>query len=98
TTLVLMPVLSVLQRSLVITARRLRLTAGARTHLLLLGTLALLLKAVGFWLDRFEVVYSPRGVVFGASYTDVYASLPMLDTLAVLALLCAGACAGRTRC
>ena len=97
TTLVLMLVLSVLQRNLVITARRLRLTAGARTHLLLLGTLALLLKSVGFWLDRFEVVYSPRGVVFGASYSDVYASLPMLDALAVLALLCAGAFAVQIR-
>jgi len=97
TTLVLMLMLSVLKRSLVITARGLRLAAGARTHLLLLGTLALLLKAVGFWLERFEVVYSPRGVVFGASYTDVYASLPMLGTLAVLALLCAGACAVQIR-
>ena len=97
TTLVLMLVLSVLQRSLVITPRGLRLAAGARTHLLVLGTLALLLKAVGFWLERFEVVYSPRGVVFGASYTDVYASLPMLGALAVLALLCAGACAVQIR-
>src|SRR5712692_3230902 len=57
----------------------------------------LLLKAVGFWLDRFEVVYSPRGVVFGASYTDVYASLPMLGALTVLALLCAGACTVQIR-
>jgi uncharacterized membrane protein (UPF0182 family) len=91
-TLALLLVLSVLQRSLVVTARGPRLAAGARTHLLLLGAMVLLLKAVGFWLDRFEVVYSPRGIVFGASYTDVHASLPMLGALAVLATLCAGAC------
>jgi uncharacterized membrane protein (UPF0182 family) len=82
----------VLQRSLVLTTRGPRLAAGARTHLLVLTAALLALKAVGFWLDRFELVYSPRGVVFGASYTDIYASLPVLGALAVLAALCAGAC------
>src|SRR5262249_59924968 len=49
-------------------------------------------RAIGFWLDRFDLLYSPRGVVFGASYTDVNASLPVLSWLIALALLCAGAC------
>src|SRR5213594_3508985 len=82
----------VLQRSLVLTTRGPRLAAGARTHLLALGALALALKAVGFWLDRFELVFSPRGIVFGAAYTDIYASLPVLGALAVFAVLCAVAC------
>jgi uncharacterized protein len=82
----------VLQRSLVLTTRGPRLAAGARTHLLVLTATLLALKAVGFWLDRFELVYSPRGVVFGASYTDINASLPVLGALAVLAALCAAAC------
>src|SRR5207245_10968613 len=50
------------------------------------------LKAIGFWLDRFELVFSPRGIVFGAAYTDIYASLPVLGALAVFAVLCAVAC------
>ena len=82
----------VLQRSLVLTSRGPRLAAGARTHLLVLGAVALALKAVGFWLDRFELVFSPRGIVFGAAYTDIYASLPVLGALAVFAALCAVAC------
>ena len=82
----------VLQRSFVLTTRGPRLAAGARTHLLALGTALLLLKAVGFWLDQYEIVFSPRGVVFGASYTDVNATLPMLKTLAVLCALAAAAC------
>jgi hypothetical protein len=82
----------VLQRSLVLTTRGPRLAAGARTHLLVLTAALLALKALGFWLDRFELVYSPRGVVFGASYTDINASLPVLGALAVLAALCAAAC------
>src|SRR5258705_4482808 len=82
----------VLQRSLVLTSRGPRLATGARSHLLALGALALALKAIGFWLDRFELVFSPRGTVFGATYTDIYASLPVLGALAVFAVLCAVGC------
>jgi uncharacterized membrane protein (UPF0182 family) len=91
-TLLLSVATYVLLRSLVLTAQGPRLAAGARTHLLGLGAVLLLLRALGFWLDRFELVYSPRGVVFGASYTDVHASLPALGALTVLALLCAATC------
>jgi hypothetical protein len=91
-TLVLTLVVYVLQRSLVLTARGPRLAAGARTHLLILGAVLLVLAAADFWLDRFELVYSPRGIVFGASYTDTYASLPVLGVLTVLAVLAAVAC------
>ena len=91
-TILLTLVLYVLQRSFVLTSRGPRLAAGARTHLLLLGALLLALKALGFWLDRYELVFSARGAVFGASYTDVHASLPFLGVLTVLAALCAAAC------
>src|SRR5499426_3734359 len=91
-TIVLTLAIYVLQRSLVLTSRGPRLAAGARSHLLVLGAAALGLKAIGFWLDRFELVFSPRGIVFGAAYTDIYASLPVLGALAVFAALCAVAC------
>jgi len=91
-TLLLSVATYVLLRSLVLTAQGPRLAAGARTHLLGLGAVLLLLRALGFWLDRYELLYSPRGVVFGASYTDVHATLPALGALTALALLCAAAC------
>ena len=91
-TMILTLALYVLQRSLVLTTRGPRLAGGARTHLLALGAMLLGAKAVGFWLDRFEVVFSPRGTVFGATYTDIHASLPVLGALAVLAGLTALAC------
>ncbi|MEK7879154.1 MAG: UPF0182 family protein, partial [candidate division NC10 bacterium] len=91
-TLALSLVLYVLQRSLVLTARGPRVAAGARTHLLILGALLIGAKAWGFWLDTFDLLYSGRGVVFGASYTDVNASLPVLRILFVVALLCALTC------
>ena len=91
-TLLLSVATYVLLRSLVLTAQGPRLATGARTHLLALGAVLLLLRALGFWLDRYELVFSPRGVVFGASYTDVHATLPALGALTALALLCAAAC------
>ena len=48
------------------------------------------LKAWGYWLDKYELVFSPRGVVAGASYTDVKAQLPALEVLFWVALICAG--------
>jgi uncharacterized protein len=91
-TMLLTLILYVLQRSLVLTTRGPRLASGARTHLLLLGAVLLALKGVGFWLDRYDTVFSPRGVVFGASYTDVYATLPALFVLTVLTGLASLAC------
>ncbi len=46
-----------------------------RRHVALLGGLFLLVWAVGYIFDIYGLLYSPRGVVFGASYTDMNASL-----------------------
>jgi uncharacterized membrane protein (UPF0182 family) len=81
----------------VLTNRGLRVSAGARSHLLVLAAIGLLVRAVDFWLDRFELVYSARGVVVGATYTDVHARLPVLSALAVLAVAVAAAFALQTR-
>jgi uncharacterized membrane protein (UPF0182 family) len=51
----------------------------------LLAVLALL-KAVGYYLQRYELVYSSRGVVDGAGYTDVKAQLPALQLLIFISL------------
>src|SRR5437870_2274582 len=91
-TVILALAVYVLRRSLAITTRGPRLAVRARAHLLVLGALLLALKAIGFWLDRYELLFSPRGAIYGASYADIHASLPMLGALAVLAALCAVAC------
>src|SRR6266508_158437 len=66
-----------------------RVAPEARAHLSLLVALVLLLKAWGYRLDQFSLVFSPRGVVTGASYTDVHAQLPALRLMVLLAPLCA---------
>jgi uncharacterized protein len=68
------------------------LSEKAKTHLLIVIALLLLLKAGGYLLDSYELVYSSRGAAFGASYTDTYAILPALRILAVLALVAAALC------
>jgi uncharacterized membrane protein (UPF0182 family) len=61
------------------------------THLSILGAIFLLLVAVGYWLQRFDLLYSSRAVAYGAGYTDVNARLPslyiMMGIAAVAALL-----------
>ena len=67
-----------------------RATQGARVHLFVLIGIFVLLKAIAYWVDRYGIDFSQRGVVqTGASYTDVNAVLPAKTVLAVIALICA---------
>ncbi len=60
----------------------------AATHLFILGGLYLLGIAWTYRLRLFEILYSTRGVAFGASYTDMHALLPgyRIITIVMLAL------------
>ena len=63
-----------------------RVTPQVKAHLsVLLGLLALL-RAGGYFLERFELTLSERGVVRGATYTDVNAQLPALTLLILISL------------
>ena len=58
-------------------------------HLSVLGALIFLTFAFGHWLSLFDLMYSPRGVAFGASYTDINVSVPATWTLVVVAIFVA---------
>jgi uncharacterized protein len=66
-----------------------KVTAQAKAHLSVLLGLIILAKAWGYYLGQFNLLSSPRGVVSGASFTDVNAQLPALRILIVAAILCA---------
>ena len=55
-----------------------KVTPPARAHLTVLVALAVAARGWGYWLDRYELNYSPRGTVTGAAFTDVNAELPAL--------------------
>ena len=66
-----------------------RVTPQVKAHLsVILGVMALL-KAFGYWLQRFELNFSTRGAVDGAGYTDVRAELPALNMLIVISIAAA---------
>ena len=48
-----------------------------------------LTKTVQYYLARYELVFSRRGFVDGASYTDVHAQLPALNLLMVISIAAA---------
>ncbi len=81
-----------LYRGIIYGPRGVVFSARARKHLLVLAALFLAVKAAGYYLEAFELVYSSRGAAFGASYTDVYANLPALRLLCFLALAAAASC------
>ncbi len=64
-----------------------KLSKSAITHLTVLGGIILAALAVGFMLDRYSILYSTRGVVFGAGYADVKVQLSVLTALAVVAVI-----------
>ena len=55
-------------------------------HLSILGVFIFLTFALGHWLDLFGLMYSARGVAFGASYTDINVSMPALWVMVAIAI------------
>jgi uncharacterized membrane protein (UPF0182 family) len=69
-----------------VTASAQRVTSQVKVHLsVLLGLLALV-KAAGYWLQRYDLVLSKRGFVDGAGYTDVKAQLPAIQLLLLISI------------
>jgi len=66
-----------------------RVTPAVRAHVSVLLGLIVLVKAWGYYLGKFDLLVSPRGVVTGAGYTDIHAQLPALKLLVFIAIACA---------
>jgi uncharacterized membrane protein (UPF0182 family) len=62
------------------------ITAKAKGHLSALLALLAIVKAVDYYLARFQLTTSTRGVVDGATFTDVKAQLPALSLLLAIAI------------
>ncbi len=70
-----------------------RTTRAARIHLATLAAAFLLLRAAGYWLDRYELMVSSSGNVAGVvgpTATDATAVLPAKAILTVVAVVVAG--------
>jgi uncharacterized membrane protein (UPF0182 family) len=69
------------------------LSRSARIQLVVLVGTLVLLKAVAYWFDRYELLSHTRGgkPFTGAGYTDINAVLPAKLILLAIALICAAA-------
>lgn len=67
-----------------------KVTAQAALQLSILVGVFVLIKAVQYWFDRYDLLFSTRSGIFtGASYTDVHAVLAAKIILMIIAAICA---------
>lgn len=64
-----------------------RISSGVKVHLSVLLAIVALLKAWGYRLDQYDLLFSNRGAVLGATYTDVNAQLPALRLMVWVAII-----------
>ncbi|HHT85095.1 MAG: UPF0182 family protein [Bacillota bacterium] len=73
-----------------LTDRRVIASRRARVHISILSAVLFGLKAWSYRIDMWNLMYSPRGAAFGASYTDIHAQVPAYKGLMAVALVGVG--------
>jgi uncharacterized membrane protein (UPF0182 family) len=76
-----------LRGGIVAKERNIFIDKRVKKHIGILAGLFIFNIAVGFYLDQFNLLYSPHGVIFGAGYTDIHARLFALRLLIFFTLL-----------
>ncbi len=64
-----------------------RVTPQVKAHLSVLLAAMAITKTAQYWLGRYDLVYSHRGKVDGATFTDIHAQLPALEFLALISVV-----------
>lgn len=59
----------------------------ARAHILLLLGLFFLTKVLGYKLEMFNLLFSHRGILYGATFADMYALLPVFKLLGIISII-----------
>ncbi|MFC1560109.1 UPF0182 family protein, partial [Candidatus Margulisiibacteriota bacterium] len=77
-------------RGIGLTAKGLKLAKAVEVHLSVLAAIFFVLMAYGTKLMMFNLLHSGRGIIYGAGYTDIYATLPVLWVTLFLNLVIAG--------
>ena len=70
--------------------RKVYVESRPRTHLGILVTLLFIFYAWDFYMDRFYLLFSERGIIYGAGYTDIHVDLPVINILIIISLIVAG--------
>ena len=75
--------------SIALARRELRVAKAARVQIAITASLYLALQAVSIWLDQYATVFNASGLLTGASYTAVNATIPALQIISAIAALVA---------
>ena len=59
---------------------------GVRIHLSIIAALVMFTIGFGHWIDRWDLLLSEEGAVFGAAYADVNARMPALLIMTIIAV------------
>jgi hypothetical protein len=66
-----------------------RVTPQVKAHISVILALMALVKTADYFFSRFELNFSDRGAVDGATYTDINAQLPALEFLTIVSVIAA---------
>ena len=73
----------------IVAAQRMRSTQAARVHLSIIAAALVLVRAVGFWVDRYNLATAQSTRMTGIQYTEAHAVIPTKGILALAAVMCA---------
>ncbi|MDQ7821675.1 MAG: UPF0182 family protein [Candidatus Eremiobacteraeota bacterium] len=80
-------VIYILGRGIHYTPKEFYVPKNPKIHILVLITLMLAVKAWGYHLSQYRLLFSKDGLVFGAMYTDVFAVLPFLKFAVIICII-----------
>ncbi|WP_343992014.1 UPF0182 family protein [Terrabacter terrae] len=73
----------------IVAGSKMRSTQAARVHLSVIAAALVLVRAVGFWVDRYNLATAESTKITGIQYTQAHADIPTKGILAVAAVMCA---------
>jgi len=79
------------EKAIMVLGQQVRVSRATRSHLSFLGGFIFLFLAWHIRLRAYELLYSGRGVVHGASYTDHHAQIPVYWILTAASIACSAA-------
>ncbi len=80
----------ILRGGIILQEKNISIDKRVKIHIGFLAGLFIINIAFGFYLDQFQLLFSPHSIIFGAGYTDIHARLYILRVLIALTILSGG--------
>ena len=77
----------ILRGGIIVQGRNISFNKRVKIHVGILAGSFIINMAFGFYLDQFQLLFSPHGIIFGAGYADIHARLYVLRALIALTVL-----------